>query len=158
MSESFDGEPVLMREAASRLAVGLNLMGGMMVLTSRRLVFVPLISRSALQSSSRAAKYSKQLHDWSLHPQKLLNMAIMPLTKPIDIPLAQITDVTPTRRCALRISWSDSAQSRTMEFAVFATLLTWIWNPENVVHRDQLLTAINDASGHQATSPGTSGH
>jgi hypothetical protein len=155
MTENLDGEPVLEREVAGRLAGGVNLMGGTIVLTSRRLVFLPVIGRPALQLSNWAATQSKNLHDWSLHPQKLLNTAIMPLTKPIDIPLAQITDIAATRRCALRISWSESTKPRTMEFGIFASRFNPIWNPENVVHRGQLLTALHDALGRPVPSGGT---
>lgn len=109
------------------------------------MIFEPIIGRSALKSSSRTAGLSQHLHHWHLHPQKLLNTAIMPLTKRVDIPLDQITDIAPTRRCALRISWMASATPRSMEFAIAATRLSTIWNPENVVCRDQLLAAVHDA-------------
>jgi hypothetical protein len=150
VSEEADAEPILTQHVAGRLARGVNLMGGTMVLTSRRVVFVPLISRSALKASSRAAGLSQHLHHWHAHPQKLLNTAIMPLTKLIEIPLDRIEAITATRRCAMSISWMDT-KPRTMEFAISATRFSPIWNPENVVSRDRLLAAIEAARKDAAT-------
>jgi len=151
MGERISGEPVLMEQIAGRLAGGANLMGGTITLTPHRVVFTPLISRSGLRSSNRAARISQHLHDWSLHPQKLLNMAIAPLTKPIDIPLDRITDIAPTRRCAVRVSWSDDTTPRTMEFGISATWFSTIWNPENVARRDELVAALDEARKGRAT-------
>jgi hypothetical protein len=143
VSEEHESEPVLLQQFAGRLAGGLNLMGGTLMLTRSRIVFVPLIQRGSLKRSSKAAGLSQHLHDWQCHPQKLLNAAIMPLTKPIEIPLNQIEKIAASRRCALLISWTDSTKSRTMEFGIAATRFSSIWNPENIASRDRLLAAIN---------------
>ena len=84
MSEEVESEPVLLQQFAGRLAGGVNLMGGKLMLTRSRIVFVPVIQRAALKRSSQAAGLSQHLHGWHIHPQKLLNAAIMPLTKPIE--------------------------------------------------------------------------
>lgn len=143
MSEEVESEPVLLQQFAGRLAGGLNLMGGKLMLTRSRIVFIPLIQRGALKRSSKAAGLSQHLHDWQGHPQKLLNMAIGPLTKPIEIPLNQIEKIAASRRCALCISWTSSTKPRTMEFGIWATRFSSVLNPENIATRDRVLAAIN---------------
>jgi len=143
VSEEAESEPVLLQQVAGRLAGGMALMGGTLMLTRSRIIFVPVIQRAAVKRSSQAAKLSQDLHDWQGHPQKLLNAAIMPLTKRIEIPLNQIEKIAASRRCALRISWTGSTKPRTMEFGISATRLSPIWNPENIASRDRLLAAIN---------------
>jgi hypothetical protein len=141
-----ENEPVLTTQMSGRLMGGLNVMGGNLVLTERRLVFVPLIGRSGLRLSNQAAKASQHLHDWDLSPQRLLNTAIAPLTNPIAIPLGQIKAIRATRRCALLLRWmDDSGRERKAEFAVFASRLNPVWNKANIASRDQLLAAIEAA-------------
>jgi hypothetical protein len=118
-------------------------MGGMLTLTRSRIIFVPVIQRGALKRSSKAAGLSQHLHGWHGHPQKLLNAAIMPLTKPVEIPLDKIEKIAASRRCALLISWTGSTKPRTMEFGIWANRRSTIWNPENIVTRDRVLAAIN---------------
>jgi hypothetical protein len=132
-----------MQQVAGRLAGGMNLMGGTLMLTRSRIAFVPVIRRAALKRSSQAAGLSQHLHGWDIHPQKLLNKAIMPLTKTIEIPLNRIQEIAASRRCALLISWNDSTKLRAMEFGISATRYSPIWNPENIASRDRLLAEIN---------------
>jgi hypothetical protein len=143
VSEEVESEPVLLQQFAGRLAGGANLMGGTLMLTRSRIVFVPVIQRAALKRSSQAAGLSQHLHGWHIHPQKLLNAAIMPLTKPIEIPLNEIEKIVASRRCALLISWTDRTKPRTMEFGIWATRYSTIWNPQNIASRDRVLAAIN---------------
>jgi hypothetical protein len=66
----------------------------------------------------------------------------MPLATPIDMPLNRIRTITPTRRCALLVSWVDTRKPRTAEFAVFASRFSTIWNHDNVASRDRFLAAV----------------
>jgi hypothetical protein len=143
VNEEVESEPVLLQQPAGRLAGGVNLMGGTLMLTRSCIVFIPVIQRAALKRSSQVAGLSQHLHGWHIYPQKLLNAAIMPLTKPVKIPLNKIEKITASRRCALLISWTDSTKLRTMEFGISATRFSTIWNPENIASRDRVLAAIN---------------
>jgi hypothetical protein len=142
LSTENDAEPVLTQQVAGRLMGGIGVMGGTLMLTDRRLVFVPLISKAGLKLSNKAAKASQKLHDWDFSPQRLLNTAIMPLTTPIDMPLNRIRTITPTRRCALLVSWVDTGKPRKAEFAVSASRFSPIWNRENVASHDRFLAAV----------------
>jgi hypothetical protein len=142
MSAENDPEPVVAQQVAGRLMGGMNVMGGALMLTDRRLVFVPLISKAGLKLSNKAAKASKKLHDWDVSPQRLLNTAIMPLATPIDMPLNRIRTIMPTRRCALLVSWVDMGKPRKAEFAVFVSRFGTIWNRDNVASRDRFLAAV----------------
>ena len=114
-----DPEQVLAQAVAGRLTAGIPLMGGTLALTATRLVFVPLVSRVGLGTSNKAAKLSERAHrqldqQW-INPQRLLNAAISPLAVPVEIPLAQIHAVTPTRRSAMIVTWVDAGKPRRAE-------------------------------------------
>jgi len=144
MEANSDGERILAMEIAGRLGKGINLMGGQLILTNRRLIFVPLISESGLKLGSGAAKIGQNLHDWDFSPHRLLYKAIGPLTKPLFIPLDKITSLTGVRRQArpaIRITWTDTTKLRTMDFAIFAKWFS-LTLKENYIHRDQFLTAV----------------
>jgi hypothetical protein len=64
LSAENHAEPVVAQQAAGRLMGGMNAMGGALMLTDRRLVFMPLISKAGLKLSNKAAKASRKLHDW----------------------------------------------------------------------------------------------
>jgi hypothetical protein len=151
LPDDTEPEPVLLACFAGRLTAGINMMGGSLFLMPGAVVFIPLISRSGLKTSNLAAGISKHLHDWDLSPQKLLNTAIMPLTKPIVIPLNQVQAVTPTRRCALLFRWLEPPRQRTAEFGIAATRFSSIWNRANIKSRDEFLLAI------EAALPGATG-
>jgi hypothetical protein len=136
---------VIRKDFAGLLIKGVNLMGGTLVLTEEELLFVPLIGRDSLSLSSRAASLSKRMHDWSIHPQTLLNAAVKPLARQIRIPLRNIESVDATRRCALRFSWLDEPQHRLTEYGISSSRFAPVWSPDNVVSRNALLAAINDA-------------
>jgi hypothetical protein len=69
MTDDNEPEPMLIVQMGGRLMGGINVMGGDLILTDRRLVFLPLIGRSSLRLSSQAAKFSEHLHDWDVSPQ-----------------------------------------------------------------------------------------
>jgi hypothetical protein len=140
-----DPVPFIRADVAGRLGKGIPLVGGTLVLTPDELLFFPLIDRDALARSSRAAKLSKQLHDWPAHPQTFINAAVKPLAKQVRIRLRDIDSVEPTRRCAIRISWLDGSKRRTTEYGISAKRFSPVWSPENVPVRDALLVAIEDA-------------
>ncbi|GLY44012.1 hypothetical protein Amsp01_100350 [Amycolatopsis sp. NBRC 101858] len=138
-------ETVVTTQYGGRMLGAVPTMGGTLMLTDRRLVFLPLIGRSGLQLSNRAAKHSAKLHDWNFHPQRLLNALVMPLTAQIDIGLDTIIAVTATRRCALLARWDSAGKERKLEFSISAHFVTPIWNPENIVCRDRFLAALKEA-------------
>ena len=90
MSAQEDSEPVLAQAVGGRLMGGIPLMGGTLVLTATRLVFLPLVSRAGLDVSNKAAKANKMLHrlvdQQHANPQRFLNAAIKPLAVRIEIP------------------------------------------------------------------------
>src|SRR5215207_970303 len=55
-------EPVLAQAMAARLMGGISVMGGTLVLTATRVVFLPLIGREGLDLSNKAAKLGQRLH------------------------------------------------------------------------------------------------
>ncbi|VVJ20237.1 Uncharacterised protein [Amycolatopsis camponoti] len=138
-------ETVVASQYGGRMLGVVPMMGGTLILTGQRLVFVPLIGRSGLQLSNRAAKHSANLHDWNFHPQRLLNALVMPLTAEIDIGLDTIIAATATRRCALLVRWDRDGKEKKMEFSISAHFVTPIWNPENIVCRDRFLAALKAA-------------
>jgi hypothetical protein len=150
-------ETVVTHQFAGRLVRGLNLMGGRLVLTDRRLFFVPLISREGLAVSSRAAGRAKRLHDWDIHPQQLLNRLVQPLTGRIEMPLQQVSTLEATRRCALKVTWTTSGTVRSTEFAIFAKPMSPIWNKANVASRDLFKAAVEAArAASHGDQPGAS--
>ena len=138
-------EPILAEAVAGRLVWGLNGMGGRLLLTPVRLHFVPFIRRADLKTSSTAAKWSAQLHDWPVHPQMLLNLAIQPFTGDIDIPFEKIWRAEASRKNGLLLTCGDPCGNfHTREFAIFEKM----WRPsmeKNVVARDRLLARIKQA-------------
>jgi hypothetical protein len=146
MSAHENTESVLAQTVAGRLLGGVPVMGGTLALTASRLVFLPLVSRGGLGRSNGAAKLGERVHSQVDHdyvsPQRLLNAAIKPLAVRIEVPLAQIQTVTPTRRYALLVAWVDAGKPKNAEFAVAASRFSPGWNPQNVTARDRFLAEL----------------
>jgi hypothetical protein len=109
LSAENDAEPVVAQQVAGRLMGGINAMGGVLMLTDRRLVFVPLISKAGLKLSNKAAKASQKLHDWDFSPHATAFW-------PRSLPRFRTAD-THLRRMAPRVRLACCCQGLVAEYA-----------------------------------------
>ncbi|WP_344053625.1 hypothetical protein [Streptomyces thermoalcalitolerans] len=131
-----NGEEVLCVKTGAVLIPGteLALIGGILVLTNRRLYHGPLDTRLLGQLLSRFAD--------AVGPTgsgELIDLLIEWSNKARTVPLTAIASATAIRTSSIRITTQDGKHR---DFGIAASWKSPVWSRRNPPHRDEMLAAI----------------
>ncbi|KMS76962.1 hypothetical protein ACM01_03885 [Streptomyces viridochromogenes] len=132
-------EEVLCVKAAGSLIPGteLSLVGGLLVLTNQRLYHGPLNTRPAGELLAKMAAATGPAGS-----AKAVSLVVAWANEARAVPLREIASVEPLKKRSLRVVGRDGKHR---DFGIAASVLAPIWSSKNVLHRDEMLTAIRSA-------------
>jgi hypothetical protein len=141
------GEEVLCTKTGAVLVPGteLALIGGLLVLTNRRLYHGPLDTRVAGRLLSTSADLAGPAG-----AGEAIELVIGWANKARAVPLGEITTVQPIRKASLQVATRDGKRRN---FGIAANWRTPVWSRNNPPHRDQMVAQIREAVAD--ATPGT---
>jgi hypothetical protein len=130
------GERVLCVKTGAVLipGTGLALIGGLLVLTNRRLYQGPLNTKLAGQLLSQVAGAAG-----STGVDKAIDLIVGWSNKARAVRLEDITSVGASSRTQLHLITRDGKRRR---FGIAASWRTPVWSRHNIAHRDEMVTAV----------------
>ncbi|MGW0706366.1 hypothetical protein ACWD4G_10440 [Streptomyces sp. NPDC002643] len=133
------GEEVLCTKTGAVLVPGteLALIGGILVLTNRRLYHGPLDTRLAGRLLSASADLAGPTGAGGA-----IELLIGWVNKARAVPLGEITAVEPIRKASLQVTTQDGKRRN---FGIAADWKTPVWSRNNPPHRDQMVAHIRRA-------------
>jgi hypothetical protein len=135
-----NGEEVLCVKTGAVLVPGteLALIGGILLLTNRRLYHGPLDTRLLGQLLSRLADVAGPTGSG-----ELIDLAMGWLNKARTVPLPAIASATAIRSSSIRVTTQDGKHRN---FGIAANWRSPVWSRNNPPHRDEMLAAILQAT------------